>query len=153
MSFKEDLEKWEKMEKIVIEKFKDTFPWLHKNKNKKWVDLIYIAWIEVKFDEYIIHSWNVFIEVASNWQPSWIFKKEDYKVEYWAHSDGNNIYFYNKHKLEKYVFDKIIECRRNKSLTSCWHRYILSAWDWWRTSWLLIPLTIFAENADEIINL
>jgi len=153
MSFKEDLAKWEKMEQIVIEKLKDTFPWLHKNKNKKWVDLVYVAWIEVKFDEYIIHSWNVFIEVASNWNPSWIFKIEDYKVEYWAHSDGNNIYIYNKDKLENYVFDKIIECRKNKSLTSCWHRYILSAWDWWRTSWLLIPLNVFAENADKIINL
>lgn len=149
MSFKEDLEKWEKEEERVLKVLNEEFNYdLIKNPDWKWVDLIPNSWIEVKMDEYSLYSWNYYIEVECNWKPSWIYKDEVPAVKEWIQSNWEYFLKIEMEKLRSYVWENIELCKKNKSNTSRWHRYVSNWWDWGRSKGLLVPVEKLKEIAD-----
>ena len=140
VSFKSDLEKGEAIEEVVIDKLKDEWIVCIKNPDVKGADLLIIEdSIEVKFDEMSNKTWNYFFEVECNWKPSWVYRKEEVPVKYWAHSDWNTTHLISMKFLTRWISNRMDECSANKSNTSRGARIIESWGDWWRVRWLLVP--------------
>lgn len=151
-NFAEDLIKGKEMEVIAMNILIDNWFNLIQNPKEKEMDLIIHCkkWIEIKLDEYAKYSWNFYIEFECNWNPSWLFREEDLKLEYWGHSDWINLYLLNGDKLKNWTLDLIERCRNNKTNTHKWFRVVESWWNWWRTKWLLVPVEELAKIADNI---
>ena len=150
-NFAEDLIKGKEMELIAMNVLIEDWFNLIQNPKKKEIDLIIIQkWIEIKFDEYAKYSWNFYLEFECNWKPSWLFREEELHLEYWGHSDWDNLYLLNGDKLKEWTSDLIEKCRNNKTNTHKWFRVIESWWNWWRTKWLLVPVQELANISDKI---
>jgi hypothetical protein len=146
MNFKECLEKWENMERLVCDILNKNWISVILNPSKEWMDLILLEnWIEVKVDEYSKKSWNFYIEVECNNKASWIFKDEALNLKYWCHSDWDVVYVIDWPTLKSFVTDKINLCKSNKTLRHREFRFVSEWWDWWRSKWLLIPVSIIRE--------
>lgn len=148
--FSEDLTKWLVAEGKVLSVLSWEFN-LVKNPNDRWIDLLIIDWwIEVKLDEYAQFSWNFYVEFECNNKPSWLFKEEEYRLKYWAHTDGIRVYLLIADDFKEFVSEKILNCRDNKSNTSKWFRVVEQWWNWWRTKGLLIPAKEMEQIAYKI---
>ena len=124
---------------------------LVQNPDEKKMDLIIVErWIEVKLDEYAQYSWNFYIEFECNWKPSGLFRPEEIELRYWAHSDGVDLYLLDWAMLKSWVKGKIDDCNKNKSLTSRGTKLIEAGGNWWRTKWLVVPLTIIKGLASNV---
>lgn len=139
--FKDDLNMWKEMEVKVMNLLNWKWFNLIENPNEREMDLIIIEkWIEVKYDIGAKRTWNFYIEFECNWTPSWLFRKEQIMLQYWAQTDWDNVFLVEWRKLKRWVLQKINECKWNKSLTSKWARLIEAGWNWWRTKWLVVPV-------------
>lgn len=128
--FLKDLKEGREFEHKVLEIIQKTYPsekW-ERNTIERWVDIVSSEWktVEVKFDRKALDTWNLFIEVECNGKPSWINAYD--KIDVLAYIVGETIYLFNVEKLKKAIQDT--NFRRVK-----WG-------DWWRVTWVLIPITI-----------
>lgn len=154
MSFATDLKDWKEMEATVMELLNNNWFNLIQNPNEKEMDLLIIEkWIELKYDISSYKYWNFYIEFECNWVPSWLYRKETVNLEYWAHTDWIKLYLLNGRRFKRWIWEKIEECRDNKSLTSKWFRVVENWGDWWRTKGLLVPIQEIEKQADLIYNL
>lgn len=80
-------------------------------------------------------TWNLFIEVECNGKPSWINAYENMDV--YAYGIKDKIFLFNTKKLR-------LDIENNN------YRKI-KGWDWWRVTWVLIPITIGDKLANKII--
>ena len=140
MWFVKDLADGKEFEHRMLEIATQEFPWETWESNKliKWVDIVGSGGhtIEVKFDRLAATTWNLFIEVECNGKPSWINAYEDITIySYWV---GNSIYLFNAERLKRAIQN--IKFRKIKG------------GDWWRVTWILIPIKVGAQLASKIIN-
>lgn len=151
-NFKEDLAKWEEMEKQVIDILNNDWYLILKNPDTKGIDLLVIEkWIEVKFDVSSYKYWNFYIEFECYWKPSGIFKNEwKIKLKYWAHSDWEILILLEWKKLHSFITEKISECRKNKSLSSKGFRIVENWGDGGRSKGLLVPKEDLKKQAKKI---
>lgn len=152
--FRDDLERWKEVEWMVLHSLLDKWLKVIPNPNEKWIDLLIILWwIEVKLDNYSLHSGNFYIEFECNWKQSWIFKEEQFPLTCWAQCTSEMCYLVDWVKLRNFIEQEIINCRANKTLTSKWIRLVENWWNWWRTKGLLIPVERFNELCFTTINI
>lgn len=148
-TFIEDLAKGEKMEEKAIDILNNNWINVIKNPDKKWMDLLLLEnWIEIKFDEYAIYSWNFYIEFECNSKPSWIFKEEKINLKYWGHSDGKELFLLEGKSFRRWVAERIEEAReKNTSLSSDWFMVVEKWWNGWRTKWLVLKVELLKKQA------
>ena len=130
MGFKNDLKEGKDYEAIVMGWLNKTFALsMKENDNKTGVDLVSdnLA-IEVKYDRQFRTTWNLFIEYLCSWKPSGIFKDDDTKL--FIYGDLTSAYIFDIEILREFT---------NASLSSKEYR-LVKGWDWWRVSWLLLPI-------------
>lgn len=153
--FEEDLIKGEKMENKAIDILNKNWFNVIKNPDKKGMDLLLLEnWIEIKFDEYAQYSWNFYIEFECNWNPSWIFKKEQVFLKYWGHSDWKKLFLLDGKRFKRWVSDKIIDARENwASLNKEWYMVVEKWWNWWRTKWLVLKVDLLKKQAIKEYNI
>lgn len=160
MSFVKDLKEGNDFEVVAKRNIEDKLwiPLIH-NPNKKWIDLLiqqepFTEWIEIKLDRYARRkSWNFYIELASNGKPSWIFKNEEHKLAYWGHSDWHTLFLVEWKKLVEDIQERVSQCLENKTLKHKDFRVVEKWGDWWRTRWLLMPVSYFREIATHVLDL
>lgn len=140
MSFLGDLKEGKEFEHTVLEIVRQRYPtesW-EINTEKKGVDIVSSTCnktIEVKFDRMANDTWNLFIEVECNGKPSWINAYENMDV--YAYGTKDKLFLFNTKGL-RYAID-------NQSFRK------IKGWDWWRVTWVLIPITIGEKLANKII--
>jgi len=152
--FKKDLAKWQEYEKKIMNVLNKNGFNIIKNWNEKDIDLLLIKWwIECKVDEKAKFTNNFYIEFESNWEPSGVYKKDNYHLVYWAHSDGEYVYIIQWNKIQRWVSDMVDKCRNNKSNTYRWFRVVENWWDGGRTKGLLVPIHKLKKQANYIYKL
>lgn len=139
--FLKDLENGKEYEHKVLEIVQSLYPsetWAS-NTEPRWVDIVSNKGktIEVKSDRMAMTTWNFFIEVECNGKPSWINAYSNMDV--YAYVINTDVYLFNRQKLLKAIEDN--NFRRVKG------------WDWWRVTWVLIPITVGEQLASKIIQL
>lgn len=138
-SFVRDLKEGKEFEHTVlwlVQKYYPTESW-EINKETKGVDIVSSTWktIEVKFDRMASSTWNLFIEVECNGKPSWINAYENMDV--YAYGIQNKLFLFNTKELRSAI--------NNSNFRK------VKGWDWWRVTWVLIPITIGEKLASKII--
>lgn len=140
MGFLKDLEEGKEFEHRVLAIVRQNYPsekWVC-NPIKKWVDIVSSGGktIEVKYDRMAQKTWNFFIEVECNGKPSWINAYDNIDVlAYWIEGV---VYLFNIAKLKEAI--SIQKFRTIKG------------WDWWRVTWVLIPIPIGITISSKIIH-
>lgn len=130
MAFVSDLIFWQEFEKKVIDYINKFYLiWIRKNDDKKWVDIVWPITIETKLDRKTLQTWNIFIETECNKMPSWIYKYSNV-----------DFLIYGIDKSISLVFEipKLIEVIEQNRQTKRFR--VVNGWDWFRVSWVLIPI-------------
>ncbi len=141
MSFVSDLTFGKANEEIVLEIVQELFPldeW-SLSEIKTDVDIISKGWltVECKSDRQTLTTWNVFIEVACSWKPSWIFKYDSLDVL--AYSYWDTTLLTNVSKLKSFLKDNDSRLRKIK------------AGDGWRAIGYLVNLEDYKSLSSIII--
>lgn len=139
MSFLGDLKEGKEFEHTVLEIIQQSYPtesW-EINKEIKGVDIVSSSWktIEVKFDRMASKTWNLFIEVECNGKPSWINAYENMDV--YAYGTIDKLFLFNTKELRSAI--ETTKFRKVKG------------WDWWRVTWVLIPMWDWEKIASKIV--
>jgi hypothetical protein len=133
MSFLNDLKEGEWYESFILQFLKRYYlPWLEKNKERTGVDLVdSVSWltVEVKYDKLSSTTWNVYLEYECNKLPSWLLKYTNLTFFVVWNSEWFSLVDY--HILLDIVTNQKDNFRQ------------VNGWDWWRSKWLLIPLSHF----------
>ena len=140
MSFIGDLKEGKEFEHTVLEIIRNSYPtenW-EINTETSGVDIVSSTWnktIEVKFDRMASKTWNLFIEVECNGKPSWINAYENMDVyAYWVQ---DKLFLFNIKELRS-----VIETTKFRKV---------KGWDWWRVTWVLIPMQQWEKIASKIV--
>lgn len=138
--FLEDLREGKEFEHTVLGIIRQYYPtesW-EINIEKKGVDIVSSTCnktIEVKFDRMASKTWNLFIEVECNGKPSWINAYENMDV--YAYGTQDKLFLFNTKEL------------RSAIDTTSFRR--VKGWDWWRVTWVLIPMQQWEKIASKIV--
>lgn len=139
--FLDDLARGKEMELIVMELLKEKINKnLIINPHNKWVDILIIkGWIEVKFDSKAQVTGNFYVEYECNKKPSWIFKEEEYNLEYWCHTDWITLYVVRWDTLKDFITYNIKNPQKEIGIK-------LTNWgDGFKTKGVLIPINIMDD--------
>lgn len=130
MSFVTDLRIGEESQHKVVEILNTYFPqWQWEiNTEKRWVDIVspFGLSVECKYDRRAPLTWNVFIEVACNKSPSWIYKY-----------DGVNVLSYSYEWTTILINMRVLKSfiEENSSILKK-----IKCWDGWRSEGYLISI-------------
>lgn len=137
--FLSDLEEGKGFELLVLDILKSEYPsedWII-NPERLGVDILSSSWrqVEVKYDRMGNKTWNIFIEVECNGKPSWI-NKYGWQLDVLA-------YWYKK---ESTIMLYLINANILKSILHNPSFRKVKWGDWWRSVWILVPISFLKEN-------
>lgn len=118
--FERQLREWMEFELFVARKLREKGLFFIKNPEALWVDLLWNWDWEVKHDNQMRLTWNMYLEYQCSNLPSWILK---YNCKYFIYWDELGFAVFDRLELLQYAL---------------WNWNIVPWWDWNKTKGILI---------------